>query len=59
MPNSANNTVDQSQQILTMEQRTYLCNRLQCSLKDLIIAEDAVGSNPDRIIQYLKDQEIL
>lgn len=43
----------------TMEERSYWCSQLKCSLKDLIIAENRVGADPDQIVQYLKNKQII
>jgi len=47
-----------AQQSFTMEQRNYWCDQLDCSLKDLIIAEGKVGANPGLISKYLNENQI-
>ena len=46
-----------TQQSFTMEQRNYWCHELDCSLKDLIIAEGNVGANPGLISKYLNENQ--
>lgn len=54
-----NQNLERNPQMLTMKERNYWCNRLQCSLKDLVIAEYEVGIDPGDIIDYFKNNDVL
>ncbi len=47
------------QERLSLWDRNYWCTEFRCSLKELMLAEGAVGSDPGRIAQYLEHKDIL